>query len=198
MKHISTVPICSKPLFIYKLDIKEDLTLKFNEEKFRPIEQEGTTALLGENLNILKKYKGLKKEINKAVDATLKEILMLKNINYKIFSSWLTKTRPGDCWNSHTHYNSWLTGVYYPKSNPAFSIKFYDDNTSIFGTPPTEHNLYNSTEWTIVPEDNNLILFFSQVRHKIRLNTSNQNRFSLAFNILPKGEFGTIDSKSIF
>ena len=115
MKHISTVPICSKPLFIYKLDIKEDLTLKFNEEKFRPMEQEGTTALLGENLNILKKYKGLKKEINKAVDATLKEILMLKNINYKIFSSWLTKTRPGDCWNSHTHDNSWLTGVDYPK-----------------------------------------------------------------------------------
>ena len=48
------------------------------------------------------------------------------------------------------------------------------------------------------PEDNYLILFFSQLRHKILLNTSNQNRFSLAFNILPKGEFGTIDSKSIF
>ena len=55
MNHISTVPICSNALFIYKLDIKEDLTLKFNEEKFRPIEQEGTSSLLGERFKYFKK-----------------------------------------------------------------------------------------------------------------------------------------------
>ena len=198
MKHISTVPICSNALFVYKLDIKKDLTLNFSGEKFRPIEQEGTSSLLGEDLNILKKYKDLKKEINKAVDATLKDILMFKNINYRIFSSWLTKSRPGDFSDSHYHCNSWLSGVYYPKGDPAFGIKFYYDNNSAFSTPPTQHNIYNSTEWRIIPEDNYLILFFSQLRHQILLNTSNQNRFSLAFNLLPKGEFGTIDSKTIF
>ena len=36
MKHLSTIPICSNTLFIYKLDIKEDLTLKFKDEKFIP------------------------------------------------------------------------------------------------------------------------------------------------------------------
>ena len=37
MKYLSTIPICSNALFIYRLDIKDDLTLKFKEEKFKPI-----------------------------------------------------------------------------------------------------------------------------------------------------------------
>ena len=196
MKYLSTIPICSNALFIYRLDIKDDLTLKFKEEKFKPIE--GGSSLIGDDLNILKKYENLNKEINKAVDATLREILMLKNINYRIFSSWLTKVGPKTSSHAHNHANSWLSGVYYPKGEPGFSIRFFYDNTPPFYTPPTEYNIYNSTAWTIFPEDNHLILFFSQLRHKIMPNESTKDRFSLAFNILPKGEFGEIDNKTIF
>ena len=57
MKHLSTVPICSNALFIYKLDIKDDLTLKFEKEKFISIG--GGSSLRSQNLNILKKYKDL-------------------------------------------------------------------------------------------------------------------------------------------
>jgi len=198
MKYLTTVPICSNALFIYKLDIKEDLTLKFNKEKFKPIEWVGTSSFMSEDLDILKKYETLEKEIRKAVDTTLKEILMLKNINYRIFSSWINKAEPNTFSNSHNHTNSWLSGIYYPKGDPGFSIKFLYDNRTQFYTPPTEYNMYNSTEWNEFPEDNHLILFFSQLRHKIMPNTSNKDRFSLAFNILPKGQFGQKDSKVIF
>ena len=195
MRHVDTVPICSNTLFLYKLDIKEDLILKFKKEKFKSA---GRASLISEDLNILKKYKNLSKEINKAVDATLKEILMLKNINYRIFSSWLTKTEPKGFSDSHRHSNSWLSGVYYPKGNPGFSIKFFSDNKTQFYTPPIKHNVYNSSEWVVIPEDNSLILFFSQLRHKIMPNLSDKDRFSLSFNLLPKGQFGIIDSKTIF
>ena len=195
MKHLSTVPICSNALFIYKLDIKMDLTLKFKEEKFNLAEG---SALISQDLDVLKKYKNLNKEINKAVDATLKDILMLKNINYRIFSSWLTKVEPKTSSYSHNHNNSWLSGVYYPKGNPGFSIKFFSDNKTQFYTPPIKHNVYNSSEWVVIPEDNSLILFFSQLRHKIMPNLSDKDRFSLSFNLLPKGQFGIIDSKTIF
>ena len=171
------------------------MTLKFKEEKFKLAQG---SALISQDLNILKKYKNLNKEINKAVDATLKDILMLKNINYRIFSSWLTKVEPKTSSNSHNHANSWLSGVYYPKGDPGFSIRFFYDNTHPFYTPPTKYNIYNSTTWTISPEDNHLILFFSQLRHKIMLNQATKDRFSLAFNILPKGQFGKIDSEVIF
>jgi len=196
MKHLWTIPVCSNALFFYKLDIKIDLTLKFKEEKFKPTV--GGTSLISEDFNILKKYENLNKEINKAVNVTLEEILMLKNINYRIFNSWLTKAEPKTYSDSHTHSNSWLSGVYYPKGDPGFSIKFFYDNTPPFSTQPTEYNIYNSSNGLFVPEDNFLILFFSHLRHQLMPNQSTKDRFSLAFNILPRGEFGVGDSKTIF
>ena len=195
MKHLRNIPICSNTLFIYELDIKEDLTLKFTEEKFR---SGADTVLVTKDFNILKKYKELNREINKAVDLTIKKTLMLKNINYRICTSWLTKTKPKGFSDSHIHTNSWLSGIYYPKSDPGFSIKFFYDNTTQFFTKPTEYNMYNSREGVIVPQDNFLILFFSQLRHKVMPNRSKKDRFSLSFNLLPKGEFGVNDSKIIF
>jgi uncharacterized protein (TIGR02466 family) len=195
MKHLRNIPLCANTLFIYKLDIKEDLTLKFKKEKFRFT---AGPSLINEDFNTLKRYKTLNKEINRAVDVTLKEILMLKNADYRIYRSWLTKTEPKGFSNSHMHNNSWLSGVYYPKGDPGFSIKFYYDFRTQFFTTPTEYNIYNSNDWTVFPEDNFLILFFSQLRHKIMPNTSTRERFSLSFNILPKGEFGAQDSKAIF
>jgi|TARA_R100000093_G_scaffold68074_2_gene39585 uncharacterized protein (TIGR02466 family) len=196
VKHLSTIPICSNALFTYRLDIKDNLVLKFKEEKFKPISD--VPSLVSKDLNILKKYKKLNKEINKAVDATLQEILMLKNINYRIFSSWLTKVEPKGYGDSHRHSNSWLSGVYYPKGDPGFSVKFFLDNKSQFFTDPIEYNIFNSSHWTVPAEDNLLILFFSQLRHQIMPNQSTEDRFSLAFNLLPKGEFGKSDSGIIF
>ena len=169
MEHLQNIPICTNTLFIYKLDIKEDLTLKFTKEKFRSTK---SGALISEDFNILKKHKELNKEINEAIDATLKETLMLENINYRIFSSWLTKTKPTGSSDSHIHSNSWLSGVYYPKGDSGFSIKFFYDNTTNFFTPPTKYNIFNSKDWLIIPEDNFLILFFSQLRHQIMPNQS--------------------------
>tara|TARA_Y100000114_G_C11696418_1_gene296238 strand:- start:139 stop:729 length:591 start_codon:yes stop_codon:yes gene_type:complete len=196
MKHLYTLPICSNALFIYKLDIKDNLILKFKKEKFKPVEH--GTVLISKDMNVLKKYNNLNKEIKKSVNKTLKEILMLNNINYKIFSSWLTKTEPKAFSESHSHTNSWLSGVYYPKGNPSFKIKFYNDNKSQFFTPPTKYNIYNSNEWTISPQNDYLIIFFSQLRHKIILNNSDENRYSLAFNLIPKGKFGAGDSEIIY
>ena len=199
MRHIETIPICANTLFIYKLDIKNDLTLKFKKEfkkeKFGSVEKPfESSASIGEDLNVLRKYKELNKEIKKAVDKTLKEVLMLENINYRIFSSWLTKTKPKLFSDQHKHSNSWLSGVYYPKGNPGFGIKFYHDGMNQFFTPPKKYNIYNSHEWTVIPKDNYLILFFSHLRHQIMPNLSSEDRYSLAFNIIPKGNFGLGDS----
>jgi len=199
MRHVENIPICSNTLFIYKLDIKKDLTLQFKKEKFGSVNKPfDSSASIGEDLNVLRKYKELNKEIKKAVDKTLKEVLMLENINYRIFSSWLTKTKPKLFSDQHKHSNSWLSGVYYPKGNPGFGIKFYHDNLSQFFTPPKEYNIYNSHEWTVIPKDNYLILFFSQLRHQIMPNLSSEDRYSLAFNIMPTGNFGTGDSNIKF
>ena len=194
MKYLYDVPICSNSLFIYELDLKEDLISKFKKEKYLEIDR----SVRSEDLNILQKYKELNKEITKAVDATIKDVLMLENVNYRIFSSWITKTSPNRFSKPHSHANSWLSGVYYPKGNAGFAIKFYNDHVTQFYTPPKKFNIHNSAEWIIRPENNHLILFFSQLRHKIMTNISNEDRYSLAFNVLPKGKFGDGDSTVVF
>lgn len=203
MNHITTIPTFSCPLFIYKLDIKEDLTLKFNKikdynESHNETPRGAEANLMSRDLDILSKFKNLKKEIDKAIYTTLKDILKLRNTQYRICNSWLTKTKYSQFSTSHTHKNSWLSGVYYPKGDPNFSIRFYQDFGSPFFIPATEYNIYNSTEWTIFPEDNYLILFYSQLRHKIMPNKGSINRYSVAFNVLPKGETGFGDTKIIF
>ena len=126
MKHLYNVPICSNSLFIYQLDVKNDLISKFKKEKFKSAQySDGGCSLIGKDLNVLRKYKELNKEIIKAVNATIKDVLMLEDVNYRIFSSWLTKTDPGGSSDPHSHTNSWLSGVYYPKGNAGFNIKFF-------------------------------------------------------------------------
>ena len=146
----------------------------------------------------MKKYEDLNTEINNALNSTIKDVLKLNDVNYRIYNSWLTKAKPESFSDSHNHSNSWLSGVYYPKGNAGFNIKFFNDNISQFYTLPTEYNIFNSGEWTINIEDNFLIIFFSQLRHKIMQNESNMDRYSLAFNVIPKGKFGDSDSTIIF
>ena len=196
MKLLYTVPICANTLFIYKLNLTKDLSLEIKKEKFRPFGR--GNVFIGKDLNILKKYEDLNTEINNALNSTIKDVLKLNDVNYRIYNSWLTKAKPESFSDSHNHSNSWLSGVYYPKGNAGFNIKFFNDNISQFYTLPTEYNIFNSGEWTINIEDNFLIIFFSQLRHKIMQNESNMDRYSLAFNVIPKGKFGDSDSTIIF
>ena len=197
MKHLDNIPICANTLFIYKLDIKDDLISKFTKEKFKYIPT-GSGVGRTIDLHILKKYKELDEEINKAINTTIKETLMLKKTSYRISKSWLLRIKPNGFSDSHFHGNSWLSGVYYPKGDSGFSIRFFNDNKTQFSSPPTEYNIFNANHWHIVPEDNLLILFFSQLRHKVMPNLSTTDRFSLSFNLLPKGKFGRDDSETIF
>ena len=112
-------------------------------------------------------------------------------------NSWVTKTEPNGHGNEHSHSNSWLSGVYYPEDNNQSGIRFSYENT-IFNNVPKEFNIYNSHTWTLDSEKNLLIIFFSNLRHRILPNLSKQNRYSLAFNVMPKGDFGWGDSKIKF
>ena len=59
---------------------------------------------------------------------------------------------------------------------------------------PTQFNEYNSNDWTFVPEPRQLIFFPSYLSHVIKENKSNKVRHSVAFNIVPIGEYGNGDS----
>ena len=82
--------------------------------------------------------------------------------------------------------------------NKEYKIVFYNDIKNNFETTTHNQNIYNSKSFTIVPQQNELILFFSNLRHEIKTNLSDKDRYSLAFNCLPSGNFGKGDSYSEF
>ena len=51
-------------------------------------------------------------------------------------------------------------------------------------------NLYNSKQWTIQPKDGMVVMFPSSLVHLVTPNQIMRERYSLAFNIFLKGDFG--------
>tara|TARA_A100000172_G_C3025202_1_gene104581 strand:- start:551 stop:1147 length:597 start_codon:yes stop_codon:yes gene_type:complete len=195
MKLIQHIPIVHNGIFRFKLDIKKEYMAEFKKQKFICTEKNYNLNFISSNLNMLSKYKILNKQINKTIKYFIENILFMK-CKFKIYSSWLTLTKPKGNSSSHSHSNSWISGVYYPEHNKEHKIIFYNDIKNNFQTTTHNQSIYNSKSFTIVPEQNELILFFSDLRHEIKTNLSDKDRYSLAFNCLPSGGFGEGDSYS--
>ena len=110
-----------------------------------------------------------------------------------ITTSWFTHTKDGRFGNFHNHSNSMFSGVFYfTDDNSAIKFQNFNKNTS-FNIIPKEFNVYNSSSWEVKPPKGTILLFPSEVYHYV--NISNKDRKSLAFNIVPVGEYGGRDSK---
>ena len=118
--------------------------------------------------------------------------------DFIITTSWFTKTKKGQQSIFHSHKNSFYSGVYYfgDYSEDSASISFENPLTPFFDFHmyPSELNIKNSQTWEITPQKNLLILFPSYVRHTIMRSEDDVVRESLAFNIVPIGEYGASDS----
>ena len=66
--------------------------------------------------------------------------------------------------------------------------------SSDFHIEPNHWNIKTSQTWRISPQHNLLLLFPSYLRHAIIKSKDDVVRDSLAFNIVPIGEYGSFDS----
>jgi len=129
------------------------------------------------------------------------------NISLDITQSWLKATEPQQFYPSHSHGNSIISGVFYPKclelpGGKQDAILFFrDEKTSIFKTlwVTKKHQTTFSRElfrYTIVTGD--LVLFpSSSMNHAVERNdTTDQTRISLAFNTYLFGVLGDYETTS--
>tara|TARA_R110000803_G_scaffold49018_2_gene101938 strand:- start:1497 stop:2081 length:585 start_codon:yes stop_codon:yes gene_type:complete len=116
---------------------------------------------------------------------------LLNSLNHsfediQISTSWFNTLNKDEYIQTHNHYNSYISGVFYLTEGSSIvfgspiETKYYFINTN----SDTKSNSYN-----IKPEPNLLLLFPSYLYHKV-LPSDLDNRISIAFNIIPKGEFG--------
>ena len=179
-----------------KLDVDSNKVLKYIEniefeESLASLKKEAIIST-SKNVNVFEEITYLKDEIFNNVKNYLNDIIKLK-MDFQFTTSWVTKTPPNGYSQKHSHTNSFLSGVYYPRGSKNFNIKFYRSRSfwDCWDIDKTEVNDLNATWYNFnIPEDGILILFPSHLTHSVEKNLSDEIRYSIAFNVLPLGEIG--------
>ena len=142
----------------------------------------------------LENFIDLKKQLMNELNNFFHNVMNYES-DFKITTSWFTKSQNSQSSNYHNHNNSMFSGILYLQTDEnSGDISFEDFNNRRYKLNVKEYNIYNCTEYQIKPIEGLLILFPSEVHHKILKNNSNIVRHSLAFNIIPVGEIGSNDS----
>lgn len=150
--------------------------------------------------NILKHLPVVKEEILETFKEYARNILKIDfSIDFAIGSSWGTLTKPGEESKPHVHSNYYYSGCYYISDDPSaleFSLgpSVYNYHER-FMLRYVENNFYNNNKLLYYPEKNEIVFFPAYLKHQITKNKSNENRYSIAFNIHPTGVYGLHDSQ---
>ena len=205
MTRLEVFPLFSKPVAVTKLDIS-DFEIKkildvYNKEEFDTAidyEDNKFSTSMTIDTQILDKLPSLKDKIFNVFNEYKNDFLKFDKNNFKISSSWFTKTTLNQDSHFHTHCNNMFSMVYYFGNNENYKSKIEFQDFSIgsnFDLEISSANLYNCKTWTFEAENNHLIIFPSETYHRIVENKTNDIRKSLALNIVPTGTYGLKDSK---
>ena len=136
--------------------------------------------------------------LNKVEFSPLKEFLL---INLKVYAqtvlespeelyitqSWANRIKKGMILPEHIHQNSIVSGVLHlSKEEGLPSIQFSKPVFDSVILQRNKFNLFNSTCMNVSVKPGNLILFPSNVRHSVPINTHPKERYSLSFNTFAK------------
>ena len=200
----------SKPLYgkVLNIDAKKIISMYDSGKHTTEFHDAGEKYKLGDNVDNIssssdclyvleeKRFKFLKDELMKAFYSFASDVMRYSN-KFEITTSWFTKSIPGQSSNSHNHNNCMFSAVLYLQtSENCGNIIFMDSGDRRYNLVKNDYNLYNSTEWGVKPVDGLLVIFPSEVNHKIAKNKSDTTRYSLAFNLVPTGLIGNLDTDS--
>ena len=191
------------PLFSTPLYIKENVFISDEEKNIlKSVEYERMESDNGyytKDKYILNKTEGLKINISKAINQFVyEELKVVPTIHFYITNSWAVKHKKNDWAQLHTHTNCLISGVYYFDVNEDSGRLFFHKEANHFSVFPmhmdldiTEHNILNSKAWNFTPKNGQLFLFPPWLQHRVSANESDQERYSLAFNVYIKGKIGS-------
>jgi uncharacterized protein (TIGR02466 family) len=87
----------------------------------------------------------------------------------------------------HNHYPSLLSGVFYskiPKNSGNLIFKIDDLNYHLMNLNLSEYNVYNSSNYSLSPEEGFLHIFPGWLKHEVEPNLSEEERISFSFNVI--------------
>jgi len=193
------------PTPIVEIEIEENTDeLKFLKDfPSSKIDENNTfQGQTSKNLRVLEKCPNIRDLLLSKFNYIAEDYLKYKKKKYVITTSWITKTLKGGYSHNHRHRNSFWSGVYY------FQDEYEDGSAELYFSNPNEQLAdvtfeendvkedvnVNSNSVIINPEPKLLLLFPSYLGHQILFHNINTERLSLAFNIMPSGQWGEADS----
>ena len=179
-----------------------DYVLNTNQvdvDEYKIFQKSGLKETIDFEFRVLEQFPKMKQMFTHISNRLIKEGLNYDN-KLEISSSWFTKTHKGEQSPMHDHKNCVFSAVYYYGDyddkvgnlifkNPIVNLTSYRLNVG-------KSNKFNTYDIEITPQSGSLLIFPSYVSHKIDVHKSEIPRLSLAFNMVPVGQYGIGDSQA--
>ena len=179
-----------------------DYVLNTNQvdvDEYKIFEKSGLKETIDFEFRVLEQFPKMKQMFTHISNRLIKEGLNYDN-KLEISSSWFTKTHKGEQSPMHDHKNCVFSAVYYYGDyddkvgnlifkNPIVNLTSYRLNVG-------KSNKFNTYDIEVTPQAGSLLIFPSYVSHKIDVHKSDIPRLSLAFNMIPVGQYGIGDSQA--
>jgi uncharacterized protein (TIGR02466 family) len=180
--------IDSSLILSYLKSLTEDDWLDYDEGNGLQNSNEASST---KDLSILNNFLNLSQVITQLASSV--------GINYynhefgelSIIGSWGTRVKKAQHVGSHIHTNAYLCGCVYFEDNSS-PITFLDEQYSkLFSIfPPNKKNKKDSCSYSTCSfraDEGTILIWPSSMRHRVQSNNSDKTRYSIAFNIAPKG-----------
>ena len=129
------------------------------------------------------------------------DVLAYTNVEIELLQSWINVTEPGQYHHLHNHTNCMISGTYYPFGAQECPIIFHNPTEFQF-TPSTDDTIQHPMSMIsrnvvrVAPKPGEVVLWLSQLKHRVDANPLPINRYSLSFNIMLRGYHGHLGSAS--
>jgi uncharacterized protein (TIGR02466 family) len=152
--------------------------------------------LISDNLYIFEEpeLKSIKDAVQEALNVYAQEVMGITQTLF-VTQSWTLVNNPNVGMHGHSHSNSLISGsLYYCELPQPVASMFFDRHNTYqqlqLNPEQEKQNIFNTPLNVVTPETGEVILFSSGIQHFVEPNTSNQPRYSIAFNTFIKGKLG--------
>lgn len=197
------------PTPIWTVDLEPKLAEALNRQLLADLERltaprpvpphVGTSWQTDSDMHTRPEFADLTLLLRKAAKAAL-DFLQIDYRDFSITGCWANFNPAGGLNSVHTHPNNYLSGVYYVQTPlGADTIDFFDPRPAAVAwmARTRQLNRFNGNRMTVKVQPGRMVLFPAWLSHGVPVNTTKQERVSVAFNAMFK-EFGETMSGTLW
>ena len=133
-------------------------------------------------------------EVIIAAASGILEYLKIPSEGIVVTNCWVNVNYQGYAHHRHTHPNNLLSGVYYVKTPPGSGKIVFEDprpQAGVLVPSFSEITPQNSARHSFEVAEGRLLFFPSWLQHSVEAQAAEEERISIAFNMVPKGRLGS-------